>query len=173
MATGQGDTMHNSFDHQDLTGRGFVGFQLLHQLPRRCQHIPSDSGIYVANLEPPVTGFLPRSVGGHCKGSDPTVPVARLEDKRLEGVPTLYIGRATDLRKRVDLLARYGRGEPVGHQGGRYLWQIAEHDNLRVAWKLDSDPVGAEAELLDEFEAAYGQLPFANLVRGSRPLAVA
>lgn len=165
--------MHNSFDHQDLIGRGLVGFQLLRQLPRRCARVPSGSGIYVVTLDPPVTGFLARSVGGNFKGSDPTVPVGLLEDTRLEGVPTLYIGRATDLRKRVDLLARYGRGEPVGHEGGRYLWQIAEHDSLRVAWKLDSDPVGAEAELLDEFETAYGQLPFANLVRGSRSLAVA
>jgi hypothetical protein len=165
--------MHNSFDHQDLTGRGFVGFQLLRQLPRRCPQIPSGAGVYVVTLDPPVTGFLARSVGGHLKGSDPTVPIGLLEDKRLAGVPTLYIGRATDLRKRVDLLARYGRGQPVGHQGGRYLWQIAEHDSLRVAWKLDSDPAGAEAELLDEFEAAYGQLPFANLVRGGQPLAVA
>ena len=165
--------MPNSFDYQDLTGRGFVGFQLLRQLPRRCAQVPSGSGNYVVTLEPPVTGLLARSVGGRFKGSDPTVPVAGLEDKRLDGVPTLYIGRATDLRKRVDLLARYGRGEPVAHQGGRYLWQIAEHDRLRVAWKLDPDPVGAEAELLEEFEAVFGQLPFANLVRGSRPLVVA
>ncbi len=165
--------MHTSFDQQELIDRGFVGFQLLRKLPRRCQQVPSGSGIYVVTLDPPVTGFLGRSVGGHFKGSDPTVPVGRLEDKRLDGVPTLYIGRATDLRKRVDLLARYGRGEPVAHRGGRFLWQIAEHDRLRVAWKLDPDPVRAEAELLDEFEAALGQLPFANLVRGNRPLAVA
>jgi hypothetical protein len=38
------------------------------------------------------------------------------------------------------MLARYGRGEPVAHQGGRYLWPIAEHDSLRVAWKLDPRP---------------------------------
>lgn len=165
--------MHSSFDYQDLTGRGFAGFQLLRQLRRRCPQVPIGSGIYVVTLDPPVTGFLVRSVGGHFKGSDPTVPVARLEDKRLDGVPTVYIGRATDLRKRLDLLARYGRGEPVAHQGGRYLWQIAEHDSLRIAWKLDPDPVGAEADLLSEFEATFGQLPFANLVRGSRALAVA
>jgi hypothetical protein len=50
--------MHQSFDHQDLTRRGFVDFQLLRQLPRRCAHVPSGSGIYVVTLEPPVTGYL-------------------------------------------------------------------------------------------------------------------
>jgi hypothetical protein len=124
-------------------------------------------------LDPPVRSFLARSVGGHFKGTNPSVTVPVLEARRLDGVPTLYIGRATNLCSRVDLLARYGRGEPVAHQGGRYLWQIAEHDSLRVAWKLDADPVGAEADLLDEFEATFGQLPFANLVRGSRALVAA
>jgi len=165
--------MQTSFDNKDLSARGFVGFQLLRQMPRRCQHIPSGSGIYVVTLEPPATGFLARSVGGHFKGRNPTVTVPVLEARRLAGVPTLYIGRATNLRSRIDLLARYGRGEPVAHQGGRYLWQIAEHDSLRIAWKLDPDPHGAEAELLDEFEAAFGQLPLANLVRGSRALLAA
>lgn len=97
-------------------------------------------------------------------------PVGVLEAKRVEGTPTMYIGRATSLRKRIDLLARYGGGEPVAHQGGRYLWQIAEPDRLRIAWKLDCDPVAAEADLLDEFEAAFARLPFANIVRGSRTM---
>jgi hypothetical protein len=165
--------MQSTFDHQDLADRGFVGFQLLRQLSLGCAHIPSRAGIYAVTLEPPVTDFLPQSIGGHFKRKDPTVPIAKLEVRRLDGVPTLYIGRAIDLRKRVDLLARYGRGEPVAHQGGRYLWQLAEHDRLRVAWRPHADPVGAECELLDEFEDAFGQLPFANLVRGSRPVAVA
>lgn len=89
-------------------------------------------------------------------------------ERWLEGVSIVYIGRATDLRRRIGLLARYGRGEPVAHQGGRYLWQLVGHDHLRVAWRRESDPVSVEARLLDEFESAHGQLPFANLVRGAR-----
>lgn len=50
----------------------------------------------------------------------------------------------------------------------RYLWQISALDDLRVCWRLESDPVNAERELLDSFEAATGALPFANLVRGAR-----
>jgi hypothetical protein len=165
--------MQTSFDQQDLERRGFVGDQLLRQLPRRCSRIPSAAGIYAVTLDPPDLTFREQSVAGHFNGNDPRVAVEVLEERHLDGVPTLYIGRATDLQRRIDLLARYGRGEAVAHQGGRYLWQIAECDRLRVAWKLDSDPVAAEAELLDEFEAWFGQLPFANLVRGSRLLAAA
>jgi hypothetical protein len=165
--------MQTSFDQNDLSARGFVGFQLLRQLPRRCQYLPSGSGIYVVTLDPPVPSFLARSVGGHFKGTEPSVAVPVLEARRLDRVSTMYIGRAANLRSRVDLLARYGRGEPVAHQGGRYLWQIAEHESLRVAWKPDPDPVGAEAELLDEFETMFGRLPFANLVRGRRALVAA
>jgi len=165
--------MTNAFDTQDLASKGFAGFQLLRPQPRGCRHVPSGAGIYVVTLESGAGTFLPQSVGGHFKGKDPTVPVSRLEDKRIDGVETLYVGRAIELRKRVDLLARYGRGEPVAHQGGRFLWQIAQHDELRIAWKLDPDPVGAEADLLDEFEATLGQLPFANLIRGSRALIAA
>ena len=165
--------MIKTFDNQDLASRGFAGFQLLRRLPRGCSRVPHRPGIYVVTLETDAVTFLPRSVGGHFKGEDPTVSVARLEAKRIDGVPTVYVGRAMDLRKRVDLLARYGRGEPVAHQGGRFLWQIAQHDELRIAWKLDPDPVGAEADLLEEFESTFGQLPFANLIRGSRALMAA
>jgi len=165
--------VQNHFDHQDLTRRGFVGFELLRRLPRRCAWIPSGSGIYVVTLEVPEVGFVAHSVGGRFKGRDPTVSVPLLESRRLDGVPTQYIGRATSLRERVDLLARYGRGEPVAHQGGRYLWQLAQHALLRVAWMVHPDPVAAEAELLDEFEALFGRLPFANLVRGRRVLVAA
>src|SRR5438132_1367701 len=115
------------FDKQTLTQTGFVGFQRLRALTRACSHIPARPGVYAELLDPPVNGFLARSVGGHFKGRDPTVSPATLRAKWLEGVPTLYIGRATDMRRRLELLARYGQGEPVAHQGGRYLWQLAEH----------------------------------------------
>lgn len=37
-----------------------------------------------------------------------------------------------------------------------------------AALRLESDPVDAERELLDGFEATMGRLPPANLVRGTR-----
>lgn len=129
--------------------------------------------MYAVTLSSRTHSFLDRSVGGHFKQSDPTVSPAALAAKWAEETATLYIGRASDLRSRVDLLARYGRGQPVAHRGGRYLWQLAEHAQLRVCWRHEPDPVRAEAELLDELESAVGQLPFASLVRGTKaqPLA--
>ncbi|OAI39327.1 hypothetical protein AYO39_00590 [Actinobacteria bacterium SCGC AG-212-D09] len=132
--------------------------------------IPRSAGVYAVLLEPPESRFLERSVGGHFKHKDPTVPVAALEAKWMPGTPILYIGRASNLEGRIKLLARYGRGEPVAHQGGRYLWQLEQHDRLVVGWRLEDDPVTAEAALLEDFELTLGALPFANLVRGARPV---
>lgn len=161
------------FTEQHLKELGFTGFLSLHALTRGAAPIPSIPGVYAVTLSSRTHSFLDRSVGGHFKRSDPTVSPAALAANWAEETETLYIGRASDLRGRVDLLARYGRGEPVAHRGGRYLWQLAEHAQLRVCWRHDSDPVRAEAELIEEFESAIGQLPFANLVRGTKahPLA--
>lgn len=163
----------SSFNEQHLRELRFKGFRSLHALPRGAGPIPSVSGVYAVTLESSTHTFLERSVGGYFKRSDPTVSRETLAAKWVEGTATLYIGRASDLRKRVDLLARYGRGEPVAHRGGRYLWQLAEHGQLRVCWRPEADPIQVETELLEDFESAVGQLPFANLVRGTKaqPLA--
>ena len=163
----------NTFFHSNrLQGIGFAAPSKL-ATQTSSAWIPSRSGVYVVVLDPPASGFLAHSVGGRFKGLDPTVPTQILQAKWVVDTATMYIGRANDLRSRIGLLRRYGAGEPVGHRGGRYLWQLAEHQSLQVTWRLDSDPVTAERELLDQFEATFGTLPFANLVRGARPLAMA
>jgi hypothetical protein len=162
--------MQSQFDHSHLRELGFAGFAPLSSATYAA-HIPRATGVYVVLLDPPARQFLERSVGGHFKGKDPTVPLGSLEAKWVPDTPTMYIGRANDLRGRIKLLERYGCGEPVAHQGGRYLWQLAEHGRLQVAWRLDDHPVAAEAALLEEFEFAFGRLPFANLVRGAKPVA--
>lgn len=162
--------MHHFFDQTHLGEMGFTGFRPL-SFATDAAHIPRDSGVYAVLLDPPCGEFLVRSAGGHFKGKDPTVPIDILEAKWVPYTPTLYIGRAGDLRARIKLLERYGAGEPVAHQGGRYLWQLAGHVRLVVAWRRDDDPVGAESALLEEFEATLGRLPFANLVRGVKPVA--
>jgi hypothetical protein len=166
-------TIISSFTEQHLQELGFAGFCSRRALPRGGGPVPSFSGVYAVTLGSSTHTFLDRSVGGHFKRNDPTVSPDKLTAKWVEGTATLYIGRANDLRKRIDLLARYGRGEPVAHQGGRYLWQLAEHGELLVSWRPEADPVQAETELLEDFESTVGQLPFANLVRGTsaQPLA--
>lgn len=151
-----------------LKEAGFVGFEKLRSLPKGCRHMPADRGNYVVvRNRATASEFLERSVGGWFKGRDGTVPIETLAEKWLNDSNVLYIGRATNLRRRLDEFARYGRGERIGHRGGRYVWQLADNSELLVAWRLDADPVGAEADLIAAFEAEFGQLPFANLVRGS------
>jgi hypothetical protein len=59
----------------------------------------------------------------------------------------LYVGRARSLRRRITALARFGSGQPVGHWGGRYLWQLADHEDLAIAWRTSDEPVALEASL--------------------------
>jgi hypothetical protein len=85
----------------------------------------------------------------------------------------LYIGKADagargqrGIRARLDEYLRFGMGEPIGHWGGRYLWQLANANDLIVCYKACPNPVAEERRLLDLFVSEYGALPFANLRRG-------
>jgi excinuclease UvrABC nuclease subunit len=77
----------------------------------------------------------------------------------------LYIGKADALRRRVRQYMAFGAGRPVGHWGGRLIWQLADSDALLVAWRETAEPLRVEAELLNAFADVFGSLPFANLRR--------
>ena len=161
------------FDVQTLTAAGFTGFRSFAEL--ELKEIPQAPGIY-AVLMP--DGFTPRflagSTGGHFKGKDPSLPQAALSAEWVTGAEVLYIGKAgagrtgkRGLRKRIQEFADFGRGVPVGHWGGRLLWQLADSQALMVAWKeLPPELVNAaEARYQADFRAFHGRLPFANLVQ--------
>lgn len=162
--------MPTDFDRRSLAVRGFSGFSPLSSVLTDPHQIPDASGVYAVLLPSAAPAFLSRSVGGRFKTVDGTIGVERLRAEWVPGTDTLYVGRGNRLRRRLVLLARYGQGEPVAHRGGGLLWQLAKHDQLLVAWRAQVDPVAPEADLLCEFEATYGWLPFANLMGGSRPL---
>jgi hypothetical protein len=152
------------FSRAWLESSGFEGFVSVGALQQSLEDVPRAPGVYVVLAASPVRStFLSRSVGGHFKQRDPTVASDVLRARWREGVPILYIGKANAIRSRVKLLVRFAAGEPVGHWGGRYLWQVAGSGSFLVAWREHPQPRAFEADLLRDFAAHFGTMPFANL----------
>lgn len=160
------------FNRRDLQARGFEGFVSISVLQTlKCSRVPDERGVYVILL-PSYTQpqFLPKSAAGRFKGRNPSVTVSVLRNKWVSDAAILYFGKAggnngTTLRKRLHAYMRFGLGEPVGHWGGTYIWQLCRSRDLLVCWKTTPDvlPRAVEQELIREFEAKFKNLPFANL----------
>lgn len=145
---------------------GFEGFIPVSLLKNSASVLPDVGGVYIAirNAETKPQ-FLEVGTGGFFKGKNPNVSLAELDANYVPGSKTVYVGKATSLRKRVGQLLRFGAGASVGHWGGRYLWQLADSDELLIAWKVTplEDPREVEVRMLTEFVNKFGRLPFANL----------
>jgi hypothetical protein len=155
----------------DLQRAGFKGFVSVAKLRADSLHdVPRDEGIYavVGDGSPP--RFLKASPAGRFKGQDPTVPTSLLRAKWVDGAELLYVGKAPrgasghrGLAARLAELIAFGFGRPVGHWGGRYLWQLAGSRELEVAWLATATPVNLENQILTSFRASFGRYPFANI----------
>lgn len=156
-----------------LKDDGFAGFRSFEQLD--IKSVPQVPGIY-AVLKPEGFErlFLTKSVGGWFKNHDPSLPQPALEQEWVEDADVLYIGKAgpgtagkRGLRKRIQEFADFGGGKPVGHWGGRLLWQLSEAQSLVIAWKevAAAEVNSAEAAYHAAFFSLHGRLPFANLVQ--------
>lgn len=136
------------------------------------QDLPASPGIYAVCL----SGWQTRSFlsdGGRAKHANPEAP-SRLRSKReqiLTSSPTdiVYLGKTSNLRRRVKDLARFGVGRVDNHKGGEWLWQLDGIDEAQVhMWCCSRDrPKSLKCKLLDRFRAEHGDLPFANRIRGS------
>ena len=160
----------SSFLRPALKDAGFVGWRTWAEL-RASQFAETPAGpaayvVYRPSASDPV--FLAANPGGRFKGQDPTVDPAVLEAKWVPGAHTVYIGKADVANRRLKQFARFGAGEPVGHWGGRYIWQLVDSDELLVAWHAVTWPEPAreyEKRALARFgELEDGRRPFANLI---------
>jgi hypothetical protein len=113
-------------------------------------------------------GFLEVNPGGHHKGRDPTVTSEVLAAKWVAQAQVVYIGKADVANRRLKQFARFGAGEPIGHWGGRYIWQLPDVEELLVAWHPITWGEAAreyEQRLMRYFAECHGGArPFANLI---------
>jgi len=157
-----------------LQNLGFQGFAPVSTLRgNNCCDVPSQMGVYAVirdSASPPE--FMEKSIGGFFKGKAPSVPIDELRRQWVDGAAVMYFGKAggmgstANLRTRLQQLMQFGSGKPVGHWGGRLLWQLADCDDLIVAWQslAAEEPRSVEMALLAEFRRCYGRLPYANRV---------
>jgi hypothetical protein len=157
-----------TFSRHDLESAGFDGWASWEELAATdFGSVPSTPLVYVIYSDwghDPT--FLRTNPAGRFKGRDPSVPLAVLNANWVPGVSVLYIGKADRGRRRVKQFDRFGRGEPVGHWGGRLIWQIAEANRLLVAWREVPRSERARAyekRLLEHFLVLHRARPFANL----------
>lgn len=157
----------------NLRRNGFSGFVSVGALRQDLTPIPDIRGVYMVVRQ---IGNRPQfratGSGGYYKGEDPNVPIEVLRMNWVEETCILYIGKAGDehshatLRSRLRQYLQFGAGKPIGHKGGRYIWQLEDAEDLLFCWKPLplGNPPKEEIALLVAFKRQYeGRLPFANL----------
>ncbi len=140
-----------------------TSFSKLHE--NKFSQVPHSPGVYwVCAGKGFKPDFINPGTGGFFRGQNPNVEITELERRWIKETEVLYIGQSTDLRRRLRQYTLFGLGRPVGHRGGRYIWQIKDALHiLSVRWEEDANPERRERSELSDFEKRYGRLPFANL----------
>lgn len=152
-----------SYDRHSLECLGFVGWSPWGEIAK--WDCPTTGGVYVvhrAGEDSP--SFLYESPAGRFKGKNPTVSIDALSANWVNGVDVIYIGKANNLRRRLQQYARFGNGQPIGHWGGRLIWQLPSSPTMLVAWRETPNDVPRDVEkrMIEQFRATYGKPPFAN-----------
>jgi hypothetical protein len=161
-------------DHEAMQKNGFEGFKTIRELDNNRNLMPAVRGVYILSrpsVHPP--RFVDPGSGGFFKGNDPNVRTNELQENWVPNTITVYIGKAgsptgeATLRTRLSQYWSFGQGKRTGHRGGRYVWQLADVQDLVVCWKKtpDEDPREVEADLISQFVEEHGRMPFANLRR--------
>jgi hypothetical protein len=155
------------FSRDALQQESFEGFVTFAELSETFTDVPVSGGVYLVyrdSTAEPV--FLEENPGGRFKGRDPADLVDVLSAKWVPDAQVIYVGKGDSLRRRLKQFADFGAGKPIGHWGGRYIWQLADSASLLVAWReAEDEQTAAEAEqaLVTRFKERYDRLPFANI----------
>ena len=146
----------------------FDGFKTIAELKNSCSEIPDVKGIYLvlrAAEKAPV--IKSSSLGGyvHFPNDSPCYSVDELEDNYIDGSHILYIGKSTNIQKRIRTYMKFGKGEKARHGGGRAIWQLADADDLIVCWTATTDgPRKVEKEMIQRYKLNHSsKRPFANM----------
>jgi len=159
-------------NNKDLVNLGFKGFKTVKELWQDKTVIPKERGVYlVLNPQCNKPQFMYPGVGGHFKGKDPNVPLEELKQNHVKDSKVIYIGKAGSLTGKATLFSRlgqylrFGQTKNIGHWGGRYIWQLKNHEELIFCWCVlnEKDPRDVEKVLLHLYQQQFGQRPFANL----------
>lgn len=152
---------------EQLKGAGFDGFISVKDLKEDFKNgrVPKEEGVYqILRLSSTPPTFLQKGTGGYFKGKEPNVSIDELRSNWVVDEPVVYIGKASELYKRIRQYMQFGSGKAVGHFGGRYIWQLSDSDGLIVCWKCVSESRSVEAAMIEEFKNSHnGKRPFANL----------
>jgi hypothetical protein len=155
----------NTWTSDGLRAAGFIGWVTFETLTIELETVPRAGGVYVVTQGVKATpDFLSANLGGRFKGRDPTVDASVLQANWVHGADVVYIGKADNLRRRLREFAQFGSGKPIGHWGGRLIWQLTRSAELLIAWRETPGmlPKEVEKSMLSDFRAAYGRPPFAN-----------
>lgn len=157
-------TSKDAWTREALTQEGFEGWLTFGQLAEKLPSITMAGGVYVVLREGRDPEFLPSNPGGRFKSRDPSVSSEALRANWVEDAPVVYIGKADNLRRRLREFMRFGHGAPIGHWGGRLIWQLTDSAALVIAWRETPDEVPREVEaaMIGMFRSVWGKPPFAN-----------
>jgi hypothetical protein len=157
---------------EGLKAWGFEGFITLGKYNGSpVNPVPDKKGVYMVlytAARPAV--FLKKSKAGRFRGRNPTADLEELKQRWVKNTIVLFIAQAgggnssATLGSRIRQLAAFGRGKPISHWEGRYLWQIRDAADLILCWKTTpaDDPRAIERDYLNRFLSEYHTLPFAN-----------
>lgn len=143
---------------------GFEGWVTFGEVARQLDQLPSTGGVYIVFSVGGEPSFLAANPGGRFKGRDPSISKDALWANWVAGAEVVYIGKADNLRRRLREYTRFGEGAPIGHWGGRLIWQLEDSAELLVAWRETPGlvPREVETEMIAAFREAFGKPPFAN-----------